>query len=69
MHGGDGAAALNSSLDVNGSVRVRLALHLGTQQKIDDNVDVDIAAVVLSVWMDADQDLVSGELLGEEPFT
>ena len=39
---------------------------LGNTQGVDDNMDIDVAAVVMPVWVGADQGLVSGELLGTE---
>ena len=59
---------LGSSLGVAGPVHVRLALHPGHSQGVDDDVDMDVAAVVVTVRVGADQGLVSGELLVAEPL-
>jgi len=67
-HGCGGAAVLGSGLGVAGSVHVRFALHLGHPQGVDNDMDMDVAAVVVTVRVGADQGLVSGELLGTEPL-
>ena len=46
------------------------SVHVGQQgyflntQRIDNDMNMDIAAVVVSVWVGADNGLVSGEMLG-----
>ena len=62
------ALVLGSGLGVAGSVHVRFALHLGHPQGVDNDMDMDVAAVVVTVRVGADQGLVSGELLGTEPL-
>ena len=67
-HGSGGAAVLGPGLGVAGPVHVRLAPHFLHPQGVDDDVDMDVAAVVVAVRVGADQGLVSGELLGAEPL-
>ena len=62
-HGGCGVAVLIFGSGVARPVHVGLALHLGNPQTVDDNMHMDIAAMVVSVRVGADKDLVSGEML------
>ena len=68
-HSGGGAAVFGPGLGIAGPVHVRLALHLGHPQGVDDDVNMDVAAVVVAVRVGADQGLVSGELLVAEPLS
>lgn len=68
-HSGGGAAVLGSGLGVAGPVHVRLALHFLHPQGVNDDMDMDVAAVVVAVRVGADQGLVSGELFGAEPLS
>ena len=68
VHGGGGAAVLGPGLGVAGPVHVGLALHLGNPQGVDDDVNMDVAAVVVAVRVGTDQGLVSGKLFGAEPL-
>ena len=65
-HSSGGAAVLGSGLGVAGPVHVRLARYFIYPQGVDNDMDVDVAAVVVSVRVGADQGLVSGKLLGTE---
>ena len=67
-HSGGSASVFGSCLGVAGPVHVRPALYFIYPQGVDDDVDVDVAAVVVSVRVGADQGLVFGELLGTEPL-
>ena len=62
-HGGCGVAVLIFGSGVARPVHVGLALHLVNPQTVDDNMHMDIAAMVVSVRVGADKDLVSGEML------
>ena len=44
-------------------VHVGLALHLGNPQTVDDNMHMDIAAMVVPVRVGTDKGLVSGKML------
>ena len=62
-HGGCGTAVLVPGSGVARPVHVGLALHLGDPQTVDDNMHMDIAAMVVSVRVGADKGLVSGKML------
>ena len=65
-HSGGGASVLGSGLGVAGPIHVGFALYFLHPQRVDDDMDVDVAAVVMSIRVGADQGLVSRELLGTE---
>ena len=62
-HGCCGAAVFVPGSGVACPVHVGLALHFGNPQTVDDNMHMDIAAVVVSVRVGADKGLVSGKML------
>ena len=68
-HSGSGTAVLGPGLGVAGPVHVGLALHFLHPQGVDNDVDVDVAAVIVAVRVGADQGLVSGELFDAEPLS
>ena len=65
---GGGASVLGSGLGVAGPVHVWFALHFLYPQRVDNDMDMDVATVVMSVRMGADQGLVPWKLLGTEPL-
>ena len=62
-HGGCGAAVFVPGSGVACPIHVGLALHLGDPQTVDDNMHMDISAVVVPVRVGADKGLVSGKML------
>ncbi len=59
---------LGSGLGVAGPIHVRLALYLGYPQGVDDDVNMDVAAVVVAVRVGADQGLMTGEVFTAIPL-
>ena len=68
FHSRVGAAVLAPGFRVCGSVHVGQQGNVFNAQAVDDDVNMDISAVVMPVRVGADKGLVSGELLFTKPL-
>ena len=67
VHRRVGAAVLTSGAGVRWSVHVGQERYFLYPQGIDDNVNMDVAAVVVAVRVGADKGLMAGEMLPAKP--
>ena len=59
LHRRVGAAMFHPCFGVGGTVHIWKQRHIRDPQAVDHNVDVDVAAAIVSVWMCADERLMA----------